>query len=393
GFKVLLGFAIFWNFIAIPASVMAMIEYFKTFEHQILIVLLFPLVGIGLLIAAFVAFMRHKKYGQSELVLQQTPIAIGGINRGAINVPNDEALSQTFGQPLAAVVTLSCQRKITTGSGKSRSTKTKIIWQDDRRVTSTTTGHNTSSYSFEFKVPEDLPQSDDSNPNNRVEWVLQIERKQPGIDLKLDFTLPGFVVAHRVALDESETDLFGSSFSERSFKGGSGGQLSPEGWRNLSIEDSVTSQGNRYYFSAFRHLGFAIGFIVFGLIFGSIGVGIGLFGDAPIIFLLAFGGFGLLFLVIGLRQLTFRSELTVRAGQLQLSSGHLQLSSPRMIHRDDIQNITAQSNMSVGNKQVFHITAMLKDGSKVVLAKNLLMRSDVESFIEKIKNEMGIRQD
>lgn len=390
GFKVLLGFAIFWNLIAIPASVMAMIEYFKTFEHQILIVLLFPLVGIGLLIAAFVAFMRHKKYGQSELVLQQTPIAIGGINRGAINVPNDEALSQTFGQPLAAVVTLSCQRKITTGSGKSRSTKTKILWQDDRRVTSTTTGHNTSSYSFEFKVPEDLPQSDDSNPNNRVEWVLQIERKQPGIDLKLDFTLPGFVVAHRVALDESETDLFGSSFSERSFESGSGGQVSPDGWRNLGIEDSVTSQGNRYYFSAFRHLSFAVGMILFGLIFASVGVGISLFGDAPIMFFIVFGGLGTLIFVLGLRQLTYRSELTVRAGQLQLSSGHLQLSTPRVIHRDDIQSITSHSNMSVGNKQVFHITAMLKDGSKVVLAKNLLMRSDVESFIEKIKYEIGM---
>lgn len=388
----LLGFAIFWNLIAIPASVMAMIEYFKTFEHQILIVLLFPLVGIGIFIAAYIAFIRHKKYGQSELILQHTPIAIGGINRGSIEVPNDEANHQSFGKPLEANITLTCQRKITTGSGKSRSTKTKIIWQDDRRVVSSIRGHNTSSYAFEFKVPEGLPQSDDSNPNNKVEWVLQIERKQPGIDLKLDFTLPGFVVAHRVALEESETDLFASGFSDSSYDAASGGQVSPDGWKKLGIEESVTSQGNRYYFSAFRHLSFAISLIVFGLIFGSIGVGISLFGDAPIIFFIAFGGFGLLFLMIGLRQLTYRSELTVSAGQMIHSSGHLSMSSPRIIHRDDIQSITSQSNMSVGNKQVFHITAMLKDGSKVVLAKNLLMRSDVESFIEKIKSEMGIRQ-
>lgn len=393
GFKVLLGFAIFWNLIAIPTSVMAMIEYFKTFEHQILIVLLFPLVGIGLFIAAFIAFMRHKKYGQSELILQQTPIAIGGINRGSIEVPNDDATHQSFGKPLEAIITLTCQRKITTGSGKNRSTKTKIIWQDDRRVVSSIKGHNTSSYAFEFKVPEDLPQSDDSNPNNRVEWVLKIERTQPGIDLKLEFTLPGYVVAHRVALEESETDLFASSFSDNSYDSGAGSQLNSDGWKKLGIEESVTSQGNRYYFSAFRHLGFAIGFIVFGLIFGSIGVGISLFGDAPIIFFIAFGGFGLLFLLLGLRQLTFRSELTVSAGQLILSSGHLALSSPRVIHRDDIQSISAQSNMSVGNKQVYHVTASLKDGSKVILAKNLLMRSDVESFIEKIKSEIGIRQD
>lgn len=200
------------------------------------------------------------------------------------------------------------------------------------------------------------------------------------------------MVAHRVALEKSETDLFASGFSDSSYDAASGGQASPDGWKKLGIEESVTSQGNRYYFSAFRHLSFAISLIVFGLIFGSIGVGISLFGDAPIIFFIAFGGFGLLFLMIGLRQLTYRSELTVSAGQMIHSSGHLSMSSPRIIHRDDIQSITSQSNMSVGNKQVFHITAMLKDGSKVVLAKNLLMRSDVESFIEKIKSEMGMSQ-
>ncbi len=389
GFKVLLGFAIFWNLISIPASVMAMIEFFKTFDYPILFVLLFPVVGIGLLVAAYIAFMRHKKYGQSELVLQQTPIAIGGVNRGTIEVPNDQANNQSFGKPLEAVITLTCQRKVTTGSGKNRSTKTTIIWQDDRRVQSTIAGHNTSSYAFEFKVPEGLPQSDDSNPSNCVEWVLQIERQQPGIDLKLQFTIPGFVVAHRVALEETETDLFASALDEV----GSGGQTNVDGWKKLGVEESVTSQGNRYYFPALRHLGMALSILVFGLIFGSIGVGVTLFGDAPIIFLIAFGGFGLLFLILGLRQLTHKSEVTVRAGQLQVSSGHLLMSAPRIIQRNEIESITAQSNASVGNKQIFHITAQLTNGTKVVLAKNLLMRTDVESFIEKIKNEIGIRQD
>lgn len=392
GFKVLLGFAIFWNLISIPASVMAMIEFFKTFDYPILFVLLFPLVGIGLIIGAYVAFMRHKKYGTSELVLQQTPIAIGGVNRGTIEVPNDQANNQSFGKPLEAVVTLTCQRKITTGSGKNRSTKTTIVWQDDRRVRSTIKGHNTSSYAFEFKVPEGLPQSDDSNQNNRVEWVLQIERKQPGIDLKLQFMVPGYVVAHRVALEAAETDLFASGFDSSS-EAGSGGQNHLGSWKNLGLEDSITSQGNRYYFSAFRHASFAISMIIFGLIFASIGIGVNVFGDAPIIFLIVFGGLGILIFILGLRQLTYKSEVTVRGGQLQISSGHLLMSAPRVIQRSEIESITANSNMSVGNKQVFHVTAKLTDGSKVVLAKNLLMRSDVESFIEKIKNEIGIRKD
>lgn len=390
GFKVLLGFAILWNLIAIPSAVMAMIEFFKTFDYPILFVLLFPLVGIGLFIAAFVMLMRHKKYGQSELILQQTPVAIGGINKGHIEVPNDSANDQNFGKPLEAIITLTCQRKITTGSGKNRSTKTSIVWQDDRRVQSSIKGHNTSHYAFEFKVPEGLPQSDESNSDNRVEWVLKIERKQPGIDLKLDFMVPGYVVAHRVALKETETDLFASDFnSQREESSGSQNHLGS--WKNLGIEDSVTSQGNRYYFSAFRHAGFAISMIVFGLIFASMGGGISLFGDAPIIFLIVFGGLGSLIFILGLRQLTFKSEITVRAGQLQFSSGHILMSAPRIIQRNEIESITANSNMSVGEKQVFHIDAKLTDGSKIVLAKNLLLRSDVESFIEKIKNEIGIR--
>ncbi len=391
GFKVLLGFAILWNLIAIPSSVGAMIQFFETLEYKLLIVLLFPLVGIGLLIASYVAFVRHKRYGTSELVLQQTPIAIGGINRGTIEVPNDKGNDRSFGKPLEAVITLTCQRKITTGSGKNRSTKTTIIWQDDRRVRSSIKGHNTSSYAFEFNVPEDLPQSDESNQSNRVEWVLKIEREQPGIDLKLQFIVPGYVVAHRVALEAAETDLFasGAASSNDSY---SGGQSHLGNWKNLDIEDSVTSQGNRYNFSAFRHIGFAISMIVFGLIFSSIGIGVNVIGDAPIIFLIAFGGFGLLMLILGLRQLTYRSEVTVRAGQLQFSSGHLMMSAPRVIQRSKIDSITAESNMSVGDKQVFHVTAKLTDGSKVVLAKNLLMRSDVESFIEKLKNEIGIRK-
>lgn len=80
-------FTLIWNAISLPLLLAFPSEYFDKGNKAMLLALLFPLLGAGLILSVLYKLIHHWKYGTATLVLQQIPVVIGGSLSGAIKVP------------------------------------------------------------------------------------------------------------------------------------------------------------------------------------------------------------------------------------------------------------------------------------------------------------------
>ena len=125
-------FAAFWNLVSWPSAYLALNAALRQNKPAGFIALLFPLVGVWLLVRAILVTLRRRKYGISRLELSATPGAIGGNLAGTVSAPATLRPAGGF------QVRLSCVRRVRTRSGraarseKAYSGRTSRRWRDSR---------------------------------------------------------------------------------------------------------------------------------------------------------------------------------------------------------------------------------------------------------------------
>ena len=103
-------FTVIWNLISAPVVFIGLPAELHKGNHAILIALLFPMVGIGMIIYALNTTLAWRKFGQSIFEMAAIPGAPGGTLEGEIQV-------KTKLQPQHGLhLRLSCIRQTTTGS-------------------------------------------------------------------------------------------------------------------------------------------------------------------------------------------------------------------------------------------------------------------------------------
>lgn len=183
---------IFWNGISWAAAAFVLMDVFAgSGSHAALFVLLFPAVGLLLLAAAVYVTIGRMKYGHSELRLRSLPAWIGGrlqgevLLRGAVTNVSEVRLE------------LCCVRSVTHGAGKSRHTDKTTLWKAEQVKTAEAAFDGRSlTVAVDFAVPAECAAWDDSNPNDKVEWNLNVKADVPGVNLNLDFPVPVFANVH-----------------------------------------------------------------------------------------------------------------------------------------------------------------------------------------------------
>ena len=106
------AFAALWNLVSLPGAVLAMREFVSTRELPLLLALIFPVVGVGLLIWAVRLTIRYHKYGTSVFELAHVPGVIGRGIGGLVRTSVPSRPAEGFR------VALHCVRQYTTGSGE-----------------------------------------------------------------------------------------------------------------------------------------------------------------------------------------------------------------------------------------------------------------------------------
>lgn len=181
---VLWGFAVFWCALSAPATFAIPGELEKG-NWAILVILLFDVIGVGLVAMAIRQTLSARRFGNTVLRMDPYPGSVGGQVGGMIaaRVPFDEAL--------AFSVKLSCLRTYTTGSGKNHSTHNDSLWQDERWFHTERSAEGMSDLWFCFDVPDDLPFSEEPSSDYR-HWQLQASADIPGVDFERSWSVPVF---------------------------------------------------------------------------------------------------------------------------------------------------------------------------------------------------------
>lgn len=367
------GFAIFWNAISSPVLFAFSGELAKG-NQMIWIALLFPLVGLGLLVWALRQTLAWRRFGVTLLELDPFPGAIGGDVGGLLE------LRLPYNPKHRFRITLTCQHVYTRRTSDGNETVRDAKWQDEQPAV-VEPGLGGTRLRFLFQSPADLPESS-AEGNNRYEWTVQITGSLPGADFDRSWEIPVLKAAgphtarmpvRRRAEDADTLEVPGK----------------------VLIRE--TGAGIELYYPYFRHPGMALTTLITGGVFAGpvwlIDAAAGNRGvPGPVLWLCSvIGG---LILVWGI-YLTGNS-LRVTAGRQGLTAvrGILGLQFARHAAADDItgigKSIGMQSRQGNRSQAYYRIHARTRDGRRITLGDALTGASRVDALIEQLRGALGL---
>lgn len=314
-------------------------EEWRKGNHQALFVLIFPLIGIGLLTAFIRSVLARRRFGDCFFEMAAIPGAIGGTLEGLIQT--GARLQLEHGLTLK----LSCIRRVATGSGKNRSTQESILWQDEK-VLNPPGGlpepePGRSGIPVYFKIPAGQPECF-ARGNEAVLWRLEAGAKMSGPDFTAAFEVPVFQVAG-IAVATDEADPTAAL------------QMPVEEIRrdeNSRIQITDGPRGREFYFPAARNAGPAFFLTVFFLVWSGV-IWFMLEKRAPILFPIVFGFFDVL-IFFGLLQAWFKSSrVTINSSGVTLQNRWLFFSRTRQFEAGEIADFDTVVGMTSGTK-AFH---------------------------------------
>lgn len=248
-------FAIFWCLVSAPLPFAILDELKRKDNPAALIGVLFPIIGVFLLVFAVRQTLRWRKFGASPVQLDPFPGSIGGHVGGTIPVASPYQSKTEF------TVTLSCLHSSVSGSGKSRRRSDKLIWQDSQQGKASL-GSQGTVVQFRFEVPEGLPESDATRPNSSYyHWQLRLEAQLQGPDLEKIYAIPVYPTAQESL-----------NLSKLVFDRAAKQQRSEELQQMRQRLNQASASSRELYYPTFRHLGSGLGGMIFGAIFSAAGV-------------------------------------------------------------------------------------------------------------------------
>ena len=188
----LVVFAVVWNLIAWPIAYLVLTGAIVGSGNPWLVVL-FPLVGIAVAVAAAWPKVKALKYGVTRLKLETMPGRFGHPLNAVFRTKIDSANRPEQG----FTVHLTCYRRYIFYSrgadGESRKEVGRDVkWNDEKTIRPRVGADNKLEIPVSFQVPTGLPESSVDKTEERMVWSLSATAEAPGIDFSVEFEIPVF---------------------------------------------------------------------------------------------------------------------------------------------------------------------------------------------------------
>lgn len=365
-------FATFWNLISWPA--VGPLCFGAEEQSGILLFLLFPLSGIGMIVYAAYEFRRYRLMGESRFRLATFPGVVGGRLAGVI-VASDRIASVD-----AVRLKLTCQESVRSGEDNS----TKLIWQDERVVDRLLDAAEPGRVGVPvmFVIPSDARPSDDGD---HISWHLKAEAELPGPDYRAEFEVPVFVTDESAVGVEAPLETLSEYEREVSLEA----LLEKEKIRRVGLPDG----GVRYKSTAWR-----FGLTAVGTLIPAIGILVGAFVSAKygpwfLTLTLSLSGAGMF--LIGLHYALAYSELTIRGDRWTVRNGWRGF--PARTREFGVSKILGIHAAKAGTNQsgsvVYeyrHIVAKVAPGKAVTIVRSIVSRPCQRKLIAELCERAGI---
>ncbi|MGN6393507.1 MAG: hypothetical protein ACTHM9_14860 [Gemmatimonadales bacterium] len=356
--------AALWNLISLPGAVLATRSAMQGGQRAALLALLFPLVGLGIVIWAVRATLRYRRYGSSSLELTTLPAVVGHTLEGTIRTPPGLEPAGGFREAL------SCIRRETTGSGRDRTTWDNVLWQEERRVPSTATGLPVS-----FAIPHDAVPCDPATSGDRVFWRLDVTGEVPGVDYAAAFEVPVFrTAASDAPLTEADRAAEVAAAVPTDYR-------QPAGSR---IRVTPTARGLEIDFPSARNPGFALGLTAFLLIWiGATALLVGF--KAPVIFPIFFGAFSMLFALIVMDAWLGVSRVTAARDAVTVATGWVTPQREQTVRAADVAEVTTRITAQAGMTPYYEIRIVTTGGKQLSAGGGIRDKHEAEWLAAKLK--------
>jgi hypothetical protein len=170
--------AIAWSIATFPILLIVPHRVVRGADYFAIPSLIFPLVGVVMLVWAMRMRRRVREYGESRFVMTPMPGQIGGALTGAIHI--DKPLPP--GEQVA--LELECINRTTRGNWHSLTVWDRILWHAEQTSMSDSEG----SIPVAFMIAPDCRPTDDSNPKSRIAWRLSARAR----GYRAEFEVPVF---------------------------------------------------------------------------------------------------------------------------------------------------------------------------------------------------------
>lgn len=352
------SFAGFWNLISLPAAFFAVRQALRDESYGVLFVLIFPAVGLALLVWAIRVTIRFRRFGVSRLELDAVPAPVGRTLRGTVFATG------ALEVPGGLRVILTCVRRVTTGAGKNRSTRERVLWQEETRVqgrqTRSAEGMMTS-IPVAFDLPADAEPCDQTTPRNQVIWRLAVSAEVPGVDYASTFEVPVFRTANSTDAPSTEpvpVQPFVQPASSR-------------------VRVTRNRRGTEIIFPPARNPGASAALTCF-LAFWVAVIWATVRFEAPVPLQVILGIFGLLILWGTVASWLGVSRVTVGDGAVTVASGILTPTRERRLAANEIAEVTTRIGMQAGNTPYYDVVLVRKDGKRLSAGRSIRDKREAE---------------
>lgn len=363
-------FAVLWNAVALPSSVLAIREAIRTDELVLWFVTLFGLIGVGLLVAAVLQGLRHRRYGASALELETFPGFLGGTLAGRVRAALD-----LHGVTRIPVV-LRCIHQQATGSGKQRTVRDEVLWEDQLDVVRTHRDGQSTLIHFAFRLPANLPPSTPLHAEDQVVWRLEARAEVPGVDYHAVFDVPVFAPAAGAILPSQDLPMAAVGFDD---------YVQPPSSRILV---TTTQRGTEVWLPAARHVVPALVLTVIAVFFGGIGIVL-LWSEAPQVIGWVFALLGGL-VGMGAANLWFgTSRIRADTTGLEITQGFLGIGRTRTIPAAEVEDIITRTGMQANARYYCDLALQRAGGRQLVLGRAIRERREAEWLSDRLLRALG----
>jgi len=375
-------FAVLWTLISAP------ILFFipRELERKPIAAIgfIFPVIGVGLLAWAVMITLRWRRFGPAwfEMAAAASP---GGMCAGSIRTRLDRP---SPGDGPVVTVRLTCLQRIIRGSGKHRSVRENILWQEEQGVPAehilfTPTG---AAIPVHFALPADARETTASKRSEGVFWALIVDASLPGVDLHEDFDVP---VDGGAAMSERPVQNDAPYIVAQSAKAA----VTRQDLAAAGIHVRQTEAGVEYHFGAARNPSFAIGLTAFVLIWtGALWLQLAI--DAPVLFPLLTGLFESLLLVIAADLWLGTTTVTVGPHTVRCRRAIAGLGTTRVIASTDIVKIDLHISMQTSGRSgtpYYEIRATTGAGRHRSLGSGIRNKAHAEWLAQEMRSAIGLR--
>ncbi len=367
-------FAVFWNVVSFPIAMMVLLNEAGKGDLKIYLVLIFPVVGVFLILWAVFMIVRWRKFGESEFRMDTVPGVIGGALSGKICTTVDIAAEDGYR------VSLRCVNRYMSGSGKNRTTHERTLWESEKIINSEFLEKELACTEIPvvFAIPYSEKPTDESNSRNSIIWKLLVSAAVPGIDYSAEFEVPVFKT------DDSDPEF---SLSELGAEGSRGDEQNGRELvrrAGIVISPGFSGGGTRYLFPMARNWKTSLLLTLFAILWTGVVGGI-YFAGAPLLFLIVFGAVDIILIICVFNSWLDKRVVEADKYSLKMSGGILGIGRSREVDSKEIDGFGVHMTSQSGNTTFYKVLLRTKSGDKYKVASGIKGKASADAFVAELE--------